>query len=81
MGILCHWIPRIEGFGVIFPPFEAPQRSTYGPGSQNLGILCPFPLEQRQIKAQIIYRQKKPIEHNVSLDSQDRGFWGHFSPL
>ena len=78
---MCHWIPRIEGFGVIFPPFEAPQRSTYGPGSQNLGILCPFPLEQRQIEAQIIDRKKYPIGNIVSLDSQDRGIWGHFSPL
>ena len=78
---MCHWIPRIEGFGVIFPPFEAPQRFTYGPGSQNLGILCPFPLEQRQIKAKIIDRQKHPTPNIVSLDSQNRGFRGHFSPL
>ena len=67
---MCHWISRIEGFGVIFAPFEAPQRSSYGLECQNLGILSPFPLEQRQIKAKIIYRQKNPIPNSVSLDFQ-----------
>ena len=68
---MCHWIPRIEGFGVIFPPFEAPQRSSYGLGCRNLCILSHFPLEQRQIKAEIIDRQKYPIPNYVSLDLQN----------
>ena len=67
---MCHWISSIEGFGVIFPPFEAPQRSSYGLGCQNLGILSHFPLEQRQIKAKIIDREKFPIPNNVSRDFQ-----------
>ena len=67
---MCHGTSRFECFEVIFSPFVPPQRSSYGLGCQNFGILSHFPLEQRQIKAKIIYRQKKPIPNSVSLDIQ-----------